>query len=121
MPGRTSGIKMVGMAEKRAPGSLDGGSPSGLLVHLPALSFFCTRKSRRWQNVPSDSNLYIGNLHSLSRWSFLPLRLGATVTMSAVGDFLTVSGALLLYQHLDDIIRISISGSGEEWKIGCCC
>ena len=32
-----------------------GGSPSGLFVHLPVLSLFCTRKTRRWQNVPSGA------------------------------------------------------------------
>ena len=31
------------------------GSPSRLLVHLPVLSSFCSRKSRRWRNVPSGT------------------------------------------------------------------
>jgi len=33
-----------------------GGSPSGLLMLLPGLSSFCTRKSRRWQNVLSGTS-----------------------------------------------------------------
>jgi len=47
--------KKVGMAEVVAPMSGWGGSPSGLLVCLPVLSSFCTRKSRRWRNVPSGT------------------------------------------------------------------
>ena len=45
---KASCIKMVGMTEVQAPISLDGvGSPSGLLVHLPVVSSFCSQKIQK--------------------------------------------------------------------------
>ena len=48
--------KMVGMAEMGQQLIWMGGNPSRLLVHLPVLCSFCTRKSRRWQNVHSGTS-----------------------------------------------------------------
>jgi len=50
VPGRASGIKMVRMAEVGGTNYCGwGSSPFGLLLYLPVLSSFCTRKSRRWR------------------------------------------------------------------------
>ena len=49
---KSSSVKMVAMAEMGAPISLDGGSPSRLLVCLFVLSSFCTRK-------PEDGEMYL--------------------------------------------------------------
>ena len=54
--GRASSIKMVGMAEKGAPISLNGVAIHPDCWCLPVLSSFCTRKFRRWQNVPSGTS-----------------------------------------------------------------
>jgi len=56
VPRRASGVKMVGMADMGAPITLDE-----VAVHpdcwCTVLSSFCTRKSRRQQNVPSIGNV----------------------------------------------------------------
>ena len=48
--------KNGGMAEMEAPINLDGVAANpDCWVCLPVLSSFCTRKSRRWRNVPSGT------------------------------------------------------------------
>ena len=56
VPGRASGIKMVGMAEMEAPISLDGVAVYRDCWCVCLLFSFCTRKSRRWQNIPSGTS-----------------------------------------------------------------
>jgi len=56
VPGRASGVKMVGMAEMGAPISLDGWQSIQIVGVSAYVIFILHQKIRRWRNVPSGTS-----------------------------------------------------------------